>query len=61
MSTLEAVAAALRVLGEPEAAAGLDALLAKGIALATSLRGMPGGPRSGESRRGSRASRGVTR
>ncbi len=40
MSTLEAVAAALRTLGEPDAAARLDALLAAGVELATALRGM---------------------
>jgi hypothetical protein len=39
MSTLEAVAAALRALGEGEAASRLDALLAAGVALATRLRG----------------------
>jgi DTW domain-containing protein YfiP len=39
MSTLEAVAAALRALGEAEAAARLEALLAAGVALATRLRG----------------------
>lgn len=41
MSTLEALAAALRTLGEPEAAARLDALLAAGVELATRLRGTP--------------------
>jgi DTW domain-containing protein YfiP len=41
MSTLEALAAALRELGEPDAAAGLDALLAAGVELATRLRGTP--------------------
>jgi DTW domain-containing protein YfiP len=41
MSTLEALAAALRALGEPEPAARLDALLAAGVDLATRLRGTP--------------------
>jgi DTW domain-containing protein YfiP len=41
MSTLEALAAALRQLGEPDAAAGLEALLAAGVELATRLRGTP--------------------
>jgi DTW domain-containing protein YfiP len=41
MSTLEALAAALRQLGEPEPAARLDALLAAGVELATRLRGAP--------------------
>jgi DTW domain-containing protein YfiP len=41
MSTLEALAAALRMLGEPEPAARLDALLAAGVELATRLRGTP--------------------
>jgi DTW domain-containing protein YfiP len=41
MSTLEAVAAALRALGEPGPAAELDRLLAAGVALATRLRGFP--------------------
>lgn len=41
MSTLEALAAALRTLGEPRAAEDLDALLAAGVALATRLRGVP--------------------
>lgn len=41
MSTLEALAAALRTLGEPDAAARLDALLAAGVELATRLRGSP--------------------
>jgi DTW domain-containing protein YfiP len=40
MSTLEAVAAALRALGEADAAARLDALLAAGVALASRLRGL---------------------
>jgi DTW domain-containing protein YfiP len=44
MSTLEALAAALRALGEAEAAARLDALLAAGVALATRLRGGAGAP-----------------
>lgn len=39
MSTLEAVAAALRLLGEPAAADRLDALLADGVALVARLRG----------------------
>jgi DTW domain-containing protein YfiP len=39
MSTLEAVAAALRTLGEEDAADRLDALLAAGVELATALRG----------------------
>jgi DTW domain-containing protein YfiP len=41
MSTLEALAAALRALGEPEPAARLDAVLAAGVELATRLRGTP--------------------
>jgi DTW domain-containing protein YfiP len=51
-STLEAVAAALRLLGEAEAADGLDALLADGVALVTRLRGTPGAHASAGSRRG---------
>jgi hypothetical protein len=52
MSTLEAVAAALRVLGDGEAADALDALHVEGVALATRLgggpgRGAPGGTRTG--------------
>lgn len=54
MSTLEAVAAALRSLGEDAAAAGLETLLADGVALATRLRGTPemlgAGPRTGSRR-----------
>jgi DTW domain-containing protein len=54
MSTLEAVAAALRSLGEESAAAGLETLLADGVALATRLRGTPerldSGPRTGSRR-----------
>ena len=42
MSTLEAVAAALRALGEVEAADALDALHRDGVALATRLGGGPG-------------------
>jgi DTW domain-containing protein YfiP len=42
MSTLEALVAALRALGEPDAAARLDDLLAAGVELATRLRGGPG-------------------
>ncbi len=41
MSTLEALAAALRTLGERDAARRLDALLASGVELATRLRGTP--------------------
>lgn len=41
MSTLEAVAAALRALGEPAAADGLERLLADGVDLVTRLRGVP--------------------
>jgi DTW domain-containing protein YfiP len=41
MSTLEAVAAALRALGEPEAAARLDALLDAGVALVARLGRRP--------------------
>jgi DTW domain-containing protein YfiP len=52
MSTLEAIAAALRAVGEPAAAAGLDALLAEGVALATRLRGAPGSHASAASRWG---------
>jgi DTW domain-containing protein YfiP len=44
MSTLEAVAAALRALGEPEAASRLDALLDAGIALVARLGRRPSGP-----------------
>lgn len=40
-STLEAVAAALRLLGEPEAAERLEILLAEGVALVARLRGVP--------------------
>jgi len=42
MSTLEAVASALRALDEPAAAAALEQLLAEGVALATRLRGTAG-------------------
>jgi DTW domain-containing protein YfiP len=42
MSTLEAVAAALRVLGDVEAADALDALHTHGVALAARLGGGPG-------------------
>ena len=52
MSTLEAVAAALRLLGEVEAADGLDALLADGVALVKRLGGTPGAHTSAGSRRG---------
>jgi DTW domain-containing protein YfiP len=41
MSTLEAVAAALRAVGEGPAADRLDLLLAEGVALVTRLRGVP--------------------
>jgi DTW domain-containing protein YfiP len=41
MSTLEALAAALRRLGEPDAADRLEALLAAGVGLASRLRGYP--------------------
>jgi DTW domain-containing protein YfiP len=52
MSTLEAVAAALRALGDVEAASKLEALHADGVALATQLRGVPGIAARRESRRG---------
>ncbi len=52
MSTLEAVAAALRSLGEPAAAAELDALHSAGVALGTRLRGTPGVPAPPGSRTG---------
>jgi DTW domain-containing protein YfiP len=42
MSTLEAVAAALRVLGDVDAADALEALHTQGVALATRLGGGPG-------------------
>jgi len=43
MSTLEAVAGALRLLGEPEAADALEALHARALLLAEDLRGpLPG-------------------
>ena len=42
LSTLEAVAAALRALGDLDAAGALEALHAEGVALATRLRGAPG-------------------
>ena len=43
MSTLEAVAGALRLLGEPEAAAALEALHARALLRAEELRGpLPG-------------------
>ena len=51
-STLEAVAAALRLLGEIEAADGLDTLLADGVALVTRLRGTPAAHASAGSRTG---------
>lgn len=58
-STLGAVAAALRLLGEVEAADRLDALLADGVALVARLRGTPGAHASAGSRRGPlRAARG---
>jgi DTW domain-containing protein YfiP len=41
MSTIEAVSAALRVLGEVEAADRLDLLVADGVGLVTRLRGVP--------------------
>ena len=41
MSTLEALAAALRALDEPDVATGLESLLAAGVELATRLRGNP--------------------
>lgn len=44
MSTLEAVAAALRALGEAEAASRLDALLEAGIALVARLGRRPSAP-----------------
>jgi hypothetical protein len=53
MSTLEAVSAALRVLGEPEAAGRLDVLLADGANLVTRLRGVPEAHASAASLRGS--------
>ncbi len=52
LSTLEAVAAALRVLGDPAAADRLDALLAEGVALVARLRGVPEAHASAGSRRG---------
>jgi DTW domain-containing protein YfiP len=54
MSTLEAVAAALRLLGEPEAAEKLDVLLADGVGLVTRLRGVPEAHASAGSLRGPR-------
>jgi len=58
MSTLEAVAAALRALGDLEAADALEALHADGVALATRLRGVPG-RRGGGSRTGAEPARGA--
>jgi hypothetical protein len=52
-STLEAVSAALRVLGEPGAAAQLDVLFAEGVSLVTRLRGVPEAHASAASLRGS--------
>jgi DTW domain-containing protein YfiP len=52
MSTIEAVAAALRVLGEADAAARLDVLVAEGSGLVTRLRGVPEGHASAGSLRG---------
>ena len=53
LSTLEAVAAALRVLGDPAAADRLDALLAEGVALVARLsRGVPEAHASADARRG---------
>jgi hypothetical protein len=52
LSTLEAVAAALRVLGEPGAADGLERLLAEGVTLVTRLRGVPEAHASVSSLRG---------
>ena len=62
MSTLEAVASALRALDEPAAAAALERLLAEGVALATRLRGGPGvappeGSRTGKARASGAAAR----
>jgi DTW domain-containing protein YfiP len=52
MSTLEAVAAALRALGDAQAASALEALHAAGVALATRLGGVQGARGGRESRRG---------
>lgn len=57
MSTLEAVAAALRALGEGEAASRLDALLEAGVALVERLGRRPCAPGS-SARRGHAGSRG---
>jgi hypothetical protein len=54
MSTLEAVAAALRVMGEEAAADRLDLLLAEGVALVGRLRGVPEAHASAGSPRGRR-------
>ena len=57
MSTIEAVAAALRALGDAPAAEALDALHAEGVALATRLRGVPGPSSAGPGRRRTPAGR----
>jgi DTW domain-containing protein YfiP len=58
MSTLEAVASALRVLGEAAAADRLEVLLADGVSLVTRLRGVPEAHASAGSLRGQRQAAG---
>jgi DTW domain-containing protein YfiP len=57
MSTIEAVAAGLRALGDVEAADALDALHTDGVTLATRLRGVPGAGAAGGSRTGATPAR----